>query len=316
LATIGKDIEKASELLRKGQLVSIPTETVYGLAANGLDPIAVAKIFEVKKRPFFNPLILHIGHLDQVAQLTTGLNSKTFDLLEALWPGPVTVLLPKSGLVPEITVAGNTKVAIRMPNHPLALKLLKNIDFPLAAPSANPFGYISPTDAGHVQTQLGRSIEYILDGGACKVGIESTIIEPMGEECNVLRYGGMPVKNLERFFKTVHHKTHGNSNPLAPGMLDKHYSPNTPFELYAHGEKPPMSHNGLYILFTDMMTEVPVDRKLILSPMGNMAEAASNLFKFMRQADEGKWNKIYATKVPNEGLGMAINDRLNRAAHQ
>ena len=187
MAEVGVDIERAAAFLSKGQLVAIPTETVYGLAGNALDVKAVSSIFETKNRPSFDPLILHVASLEQISPFVSEFPEKLKRLAEAFWPGPLTVLLARKASVPDLVTSGLDRVAVRVPNHPLTLALLVQLDFPLAAPSANPFGYISPTQAGHVDAQLGTQIPYILDGGVCAVGLESTIVGMEGEQvvsCN------------------------------------------------------------------------------------------------------------------------------------
>ncbi|MCZ6692366.1 MAG: L-threonylcarbamoyladenylate synthase, partial [Bacteroidetes bacterium] len=176
MAEIGSNIVRAKKFLVQSQLVSIPTETVYGLAANALDQDAVVKIFKVKDRPYFDPLIVHTHSLDQISKYTLDFPHKLYQLGKRLWPGPLTVILPKKKIIPDLVTAGKQDVAIRIPNHPLTLKLLQNLPFPLAAPSANPFGYISPTNPAHVLQNLGDKVPYILDGGPCELGIESTIV--------------------------------------------------------------------------------------------------------------------------------------------
>ena len=198
--TIGTDINHAAELLQQGEIIGIPTETVYGLAGNALNPMVVAKIFEAKERPAFDPLIVHIGQINQLQLLAESVPDRVKSMLENLWPGPLTILLRKKNLIPDITVSGNEKVAIRMPRQKMTQDLLRKLDFPLAAPSANPFGYISPTLAEHVTAQLGDKIPYVLDGGACEVGLESTIVEPIGSVCNILRLGGMELDKIRPYF--------------------------------------------------------------------------------------------------------------------
>jgi L-threonylcarbamoyladenylate synthase len=190
MAEVGVDIERAAAFLRKGQLVAIPTETVYGLAGNALDLKSVSSIFETKNRPSFDPLILHVASLEQVSPFVSEFPEKLKCLAEAFWPGPLTVLLPRKASVPDLVTSGLDRVAVRVPNHPLTLALLAQLDFPLAAPSANPFGYISPTQAAHVAAQLGSQVPYILDGGACAVGLESTIVGMEVEQVVIYRLGG------------------------------------------------------------------------------------------------------------------------------
>lgn len=314
MSAIGIDIDHAVKLLREGEIVGIPTETVYGLAANALDSNAVAKIFAAKERPAFDPLIVHIGHLSQLDQVAKDVPDSVKSMLEELWPGPLTVVLPRQSIIPDITVSGHEKVAVRMPSQPLALELLRNLDFPLAAPSANPFGYISPTSAVHVTAQLGGRIPYVLDGGNCEVGIESTIIEPMGVDCNVLRLGGLELEKLTPYFNNFNRMLNKSSNPSAPGQLAKHYSPKKDITVFERKNQMPVSNNATYILFDSSIEGLPEKNQLMLSRKSDLNEAASNVFSFLRKADEMEGNKIFALKLPEVGLGLAINDRLHRAA--
>ena len=313
---IGKDLETAKILLENGNLVAIPTETVYGLAANALNPIAVSQIFTVKNRPSFDPLIIHCPDVNAVQRYVKQVPVKAALLLKAFSPGALTVLLEKDQRIPDIVTAGLSKVAVRIPNHPMTLKLLKSIDFPLAAPSANPFGYISPTTARHVEDQLGDKISYILDGGPCSVGVESTIIGFEGEQAVVYRKGGMAIEKIERLIGPLIVNEYSNSNPSAPGMLKSHYAPRVPLKL---GNLPEMlkTHSdkkvGL-ISFSKLYPEVETNHQVVLSAGENMEEAARNLFAGMRLLDGMDLELILAELIPDEGLGRAINDRLRRAA--
>lgn len=314
MSAIGNDIDHAAKLLSEGEIVGIPTETVYGLAGNAFDSNAVAKIFAAKDRPAFDPLIVHIGHLSQIDLLAKEIPKSVKSMLEELWPGPLTVVLPRQSIIPDITVSGHEKVAIRMPSQTMALELLRNLDFPLAAPSANPFGYISPTKARHVIAQLGDRIPYVLDGGDCDVGIESTIIEPMGVDCNVLRLGGLELGKLAPYFNNFNRMLNKSSNPSAPGQLAKHYSPRKEISVFERKEEFPESNTATYILFDSYIEGIPEKNQLILSKKSDLNEAASNVFSFLRKADEMEGNEIFALKLPEVGLGPAINDRLYRAA--
>jgi L-threonylcarbamoyladenylate synthase len=198
MAEIGRDIEKAKSLLMQGDLVAIPTETVYGLAGNALDPEAVALIFETKNRPSFDPLILHTSSIGRVEDFVSSFPEKLKILAESFWPGPLTLLLPRKSVVPDLVTSGLDRVAVRVPKHPLTLALLESLDFPLAAPSANPFGYISPTRPEHVEAQLGEKIPYILDGEACDVGLESTIVGLEEDEIVIYRLGGLEISAIEK----------------------------------------------------------------------------------------------------------------------
>jgi L-threonylcarbamoyladenylate synthase len=320
MAEIGVDIEQAAAFLRQGKLVAIPTETVYGLAGNALDVKAVSSIFQTKNRPSFDPLILHVASLEQVSPFVSEFPEKLKRLAEAFWPGPLTLLLPRKSIVPDLVTSGLDRVAVRVPNHPLTLALLAQLDFPLAAPSANPFGYISPTQAGHVDAQLGTQIPYILDGGACAVGLESTIVGMEGEQVIIYRLGGLELSKIESVVGTVTVQAHSTSNPSAPGQLASHYAPQKPFILGNLGELvPQLIQQGKKVGVLSFSTHFPslsADCQVVLSSSQDLTEAAQRLFMAMRLLDESQAELIVAEFVPEIGLGRAINDRLKRAATQ
>jgi L-threonylcarbamoyladenylate synthase len=279
MAEIGIDIERAKAILESGNLVGIPTETVYGLAANAFNDASVAKIFEAKNRPFFDPLILHTDSIEKVKSFVEFIPPSLDLLLKTFSPGPLTVLLPKNNKVSDLCTAGLPRVAVRIPNHQLALELLKSIDFPLAAPSANPFGYISPTSAEHVNKQLGNKIEYILDGGECKVGLESTIIGLEGDAVTVYRKGGLAIEVIEKLVGEVKLLEHSSSNPTAPGMLKSHYAPNKKVFLWK-GQN--LDKRSGFLSFSEGRPHIHKNIQFVLSPKGNLTEAAQNLFKGLR----------------------------------
>ncbi|HSF53323.1 MAG TPA: L-threonylcarbamoyladenylate synthase [Algoriphagus sp.] len=318
MAQIGKDIALAKSFLEQGQLVGIPTETVYGLAGNALDSESVALIFETKNRPGFDPLILHTFSIDRVKDFVTFFPEKLKVLAEHFWPGPLTLLLPKKPIVPDLVTSGLDRVAVRVPKHPLTLALLEILDFPLAAPSANPFGYISPTRPSHVEAQLGEKIPYILDGGSCEVGLESTIVGMEGDEIVIYRLGGLEVSEIERLVGPIKIKDHSSSNPQAPGLLESHYAPRKPFilgnlkELIA--ENLQRNLDFAVLSFSEFYPEIKPENQIALSSDKNLHEAAKHLFAAMRKLDEGNAGVILAELLPEEGLGRAINDRLKRAA--
>lgn len=318
MSTIGTDIAKAGEYLRQGEVVAIPTETVYGLAANALNPAAVANIFEAKNRPTFDPLILHVPSLAAASDYVTEISETAKLLADAFWPGPLTLLLPKKTLIPDLVTAGLPTVAVRVPAHPLTLALLNALDFPLAAPSANPFGYISPTTPQHVAAQLGSRVPYILDGGPCQIGIESTIISLEGNRPTVLRLGGLSVEAIEAVIGPVVSTLHSSSNPLAPGMLNSHYAPGKPLYLIdepgIQGVLP--EPDVAYLLFARRKGQAAAPNRFFLSESGDFKEAAQRLFGTLRQLDAGPWREIRAELLPERDLGRAINDRLRRAAHR
>jgi L-threonylcarbamoyladenylate synthase len=313
---IGTDLERARSILSADGLVAIPTETVYGLGGNALSEQAVSRIFAAKDRPSFDPLIVHIGELEAIEKWTLKVDERVKLLAERFWPGPLTILLPRNNRIPDMVTAGSPLVALRMPDHPLTLELLQSLDFPLAAPSANPFGYISPTKAQHVADQLGKKVDYILDGGPCRVGLESTIIGfPAGNPL-VYRKGGIAIEQLERLLGEIEVRAHSVSNPEAPGMLKSHYAPGLPFflgDMATLLEEHAGKKAGL-ISFQKRYESVPVERQVILSPDGDLTEAARNLFAGMRRLDNLALDVILAEPVPERGLGRAINDRLRRAA--
>lgn len=315
-AMIGKDLQYAKEQLVAGELVAIPTETVYGLAANALSSAAATKIFAAKNRPSFDPLIVHTNSWQRVSQWVQEIPDTAHRLAAQFMPGPLTLLLPKNDSIPDIVTAGLPQVGIRLPSHPMTQSLLAMLEFPVAAPSANPFGYISPTRAQHVEDQLGDKVSYILDGGACQVGVESTILAFENHQVIVLRKGGTPVEAIEAVIGPVVIKAHSSSNPQAPGMLKSHYAPKVPF-LLGDLKKLVTQHRGKKIgilAFSDGLEDGSIAFQEILSPQGLLAEAAQGLFAAMRQLDQMDLDVIIAEFVPEEGLGRAINDRLRRAA--
>ena len=317
---IGSDISYATAILRKGRLVAIPTETVYGLAGNALDENAVMQIFSTKQRPFFDPLIVHVSGIAEVEKYVEEIPAAARLLMEKFWPGPLTILLKKKSIIPDLVTSGLDTVAVRMPDHPLTLELLKALDFPLAAPSANPFGYISPTTAQHVADQLGGKLEYILDGGPCDVGIESTIVGFENEKLVVYRLGGTTVNEISAVVGEVLVAPNSTSNPKAPGMLKSHYAPSKP--LYFGNLKELMKEhaksNFAILCFTGKEINAAIKSNVIirLSPEGKMEEAARNLFSALRQLDRMQVDCILAEQFPDVELGKAINDRLKRASVQ
>ena len=317
MAIIGTDLAQAALQLNQGNLVSIPTETVYGLAGNSFDPSVVAKIFEVKNRPSFDPLIVHISSIDYLEKVACQVPELAVQLAEKFWPGPLTLVIPKTDMVPDLATSGLPTVAVRVPSHPMTLELLKKLEFPLVSPSANPFGYISPTTAAHVEAQLGALIPYILDGGECTVGIESTIIG-FEEECPVLyRPGGLPLEEIEQVTGPMATRS-GKHGTLAPGMLKSHYAPdkqlfvgNIPTLIAQHG-----SRDVGILSYQHKFPDIDQHLQFQLSAKGDMKEAAQNLFAMLRKLDAMDIKYIFAEQVPPYGLGIAINDRLKRAAYE
>jgi len=314
MTRIGKDIKLAASILQAGELVAIPTETVYGLAGNALNNEAVLRIYDVKQRPFFNPLIIHLSDFSAVTRYVTELPPDAVILAKQFSPGPLSFLLPKSALVPDLVTAGSDRVVVRIPSHPMALELLSMVDFPLAAPSANTFGYVSPVSAEHVMEGLGGKLTYILDGGPCAVGLESTIVGFEDGEIIIHRLGGVTVEDIRKITGKDPVLNLLHKRPETPGQLKSHYAPSTKLVVGDVNEllMENRDKNIAVISFTKNYTGVA--RNFVLSPSGNMHEAASNLFSVLREIDSLDVNLILAEKFPEEGIGRAINDRLSRAS--
>jgi L-threonylcarbamoyladenylate synthase len=313
----GTDVERAARLLVGGGLVAFATETVYGLGANALDTRAVARIFEVKGRPRFDPLIVHVADPKCLERLVTAIPDLARALIERFWPGPLTLVLPKAAIVPDLVTAGLPSVAVRMPAHPLALKLLERADTPIAAPSANLFGQVSPTTSQHVADQLGSQIDYILDGGPCSVGLESTVLNLSDAVPTLLRPGGVSREQIEEVVGAVASislVSVGVNPQLGPGLLATHYATRTPLVLAKPEDQLPDAPRVGLLAFQPESSLQPFAAVEILSPRGDLVEAAANLFAAMRRLDVLNLDLIVARPVPDIGLGGAINDRLRRAA--
>lgn len=312
---IGTDLAKAKALLEQGELVVIPTETVYGLAGNALNPDAVAKIYETKNRPQFNPLILHVSGFKQMQLYAEDVPHDCLKLTESFSPGPLTFLLNKRLDVPDMVTAGSKRVAIRIPNQPLTLQLLDSLNFPLAAPSANPSGYVSPVNVEHVVQGLYGKIPYILDGGAANVGLESTIVGFEAGETVMHRLGGIALEEIEQVLGKPVKISITHDAPETPGQLKSHYATYTKFvvgDLDALKVEYAGKHFGIISFSTVHKGTFP---QIVLSINGNLREAASKLFTAMREMDAQNFDLILAEWVPDVGIGKAINDRLRRAAH-
>lgn len=306
------NLERAAQIICSGGLVAFPTETVYGLGANALDATAVAKIFEAKQRPSFDPLIVHISDREMLQQVVREVPAVAEKLMARFWPGPLTLVLPRLEAVPGIVTAGLPTVAVRMPAHPVAQALIRKAGVPIAAPSANPFGYLSPTRAEHVERMLGHRVDLILDGGSTLFGVESTIVL-LAEKPVLLRHGAVPLEELERVLGTVALQVEASEKPLVPGQLPQHYAPRTPIRIAAPEEVPSALRKRVgYLAFR----EVPKGFKVVkvLSPTGNLLEAAAHLFEALHQLDRLGLEAIYAEPIPEVGLGRAIMDRLRRAS--
>ncbi|WP_225036769.1 L-threonylcarbamoyladenylate synthase [Winogradskyella sp. SM1960] len=320
MSIISKDISKAIQLLTAEDIVAIPTETVYGLAGNIYSEKAITSIFETKKRPFFNPLIVHISSIDELSTIVDHIPVKAQLLAEAFWPGPITLVLKKKAIIPDLITGGKDTVAVRVPNHPTTLELLRRLEFPLAAPSANPFSSISPTTAQHVDTYFKDTIKMVLDGGACTSGIESTIIGFENDEPIIYRLGSTAIEAIETVVGHVDIKNSVKSEtadiPDAPGMLARHYAPKTKTVLTDNVletiKRYPNKRIGV-LVFTSKIESTSIKTQIVLSKLGSLEEAASKLYNALHQLDTEHLDLIIAEEFPDFGLGKSINDRLTRA---
>lgn len=316
MTIISKDITKAIDILTNEDVVAIPTETVYGLAGNIYSEKAIRKIFAVKKRPLFNPLIAHVPSIESAEALAADFPEKARMLADAFWPGSLTLLLKKKATVPDLITAGKDTVAIRIPNHPVTLELLKNLPFPLAAPSANPFGGISPTSAQHVENYFKDSISMVLEGGSCQNGIESTIVGFENKEPVIYRLGSISMEEITAVIGNVTLKNKKEVAPSAPGMLSRHYAPNTKLYLVdnvANFLQDYPNKKIAVIRFSEELKSSNVAHLEILSATKNFKEAASKLYTTLHKLDTLDLDMIVAEKFPDVGLGKSINDRLERA---
>ncbi len=314
---VSKDIYLAAQLLYSEEIIAIPTETVYGLAGNIYSEKAIRSIFDLKKRPLINPLIVHIGTKNQLEDLATEIPDLAKNLIDKFWPGSLTLVLKKKETVPDFVTGGKNTVAVRMPNHPITLKLLDLLPFPLAAPSANPFGSISPTSASHVATYFNEKIPMVLDGGSCQNGIESTIIGFENDLPVLYRLGSISIEEIENEIGPVPIKNFEDQNPSAPGMMARHYAPKTKTLIvssiydtinYCKGKK-----IGL-LVFNSKINDNNILHQEVLSINGNLKEAASQLYVALHRLDALNLDVIIAERFPDNQLGRAINDRLERAA--
>ncbi|CAM2820857.1 L-threonylcarbamoyladenylate synthase [Flavobacterium frigoris] len=316
MALISTSSHDAAALLNQNDIVAIPTETVYGLAGNAFNEKAIKKIFELKKRPFYNPLIVHIKSVADLNQIATEIPEKALLLADAFWPGPLTLVLKRQNTIPDLVTGGKNTVAVRVPNHPVALALLEQLDFPLAAPSANPFGSISPTKAQHVADYFTNSPLTILEGGECQSGIESTIIGFEEGSAVLYRLGSITIEEIEAVIGILKIKTHDEETPSAPGMLSKHYAPKTKTVLTENitTELALFSTKTIGLLsYQNHFHHQHIVSNEVLSPTGDLKEAASRLYNALHKLDQLKLDVIIAERFPDYGLGRTINDRLERA---
>lgn len=321
LSMLENKILKAQKILVNGGVIALPTETVYGLAANAYDASAVKRIFTIKKRPLTSPLIVHTSHLDRAKLLVKSMPEKAIILAETFWPGPLTLLLEKKASLPDIVNAGLAEVGIRVPSHPVAQMLLEKLPFPLAAPSANPFGYISPTTAQHVEAQLGKKVDYILDGGRCTRGLESTIVGFSNKKPVIYRLGSITQEEIEKVIGPAPYLPpiqKDKSIQLTPGRSERHYSPHTPILV---GDLPSLlrnlrNHRVVALCFDTSLDDLSVAHQVVLSPKKSLEEAAHKLFDALHHLDMLGADFIIAPYFPEEGLGRVMNERLLRASTQ
>lgn len=299
------EIAKAARVIRDGGLVAFPTETVYGLGADATSDRAVARVYEAKGRPSFNPLIVHVPDL-AAAEKLGDFPGQARRLAEAFWPGPLTIVVPRRKTCPVslLASAGLPSLALRVPAHPVAQELLQAVDRPVVAPSANASGRMSPTMAAHVRVGLGKKVDLVLDGGACAVGVESTIVGFLREEPELLRPGGIAREDIERVIGHRLAAARASDAPVAPGQLESHYAPHAELRLDAETRRA----GEIYLGFGAR------DGERNLSASGDLVEAAANLFRMLHELDETGAKSIAVAPIPHRGLGEAINDRLRRAA--
>jgi L-threonylcarbamoyladenylate synthase len=316
MTLISQDVDKAISLLDQDELIAIPTETVYGLAGNIYSEKAIRSIFALKKRPLFNPLIVHIHSIDQLENLTTEFPEKAEQLANQFWPGPLTLLLKKHPNVPDLITAGKDTVAIRIPNHALTLALLSKLNYPLAAPSANPFGSISPTNALHVADYFVGQLPMVLEGGQCQNGIESTIVGFENGEPVLYRLGAISQEDLERVVGQIPLKNKKENAPEAPGMLSRHYAPSTTTYMFTDLQESLTQHTGKKIgvlAFQQAYHNPAISHLELLSISGSLIESAAKLYAALHTLDKLQLDVLLVEKFPDSELGKSINDRLERA---
>jgi L-threonylcarbamoyladenylate synthase len=322
-----ENLRRAGDCLAHGGLVAMPTETVYGLGADAFDERAVARVFEAKARPSFDPLIVHVASVQGVERVAEVPSAKALALMERLWPGPLTLVMPRKAEVPDIVTSGLDTVAIRLPSHPVARAIIAYSGTAIAAPSANPFGYLSPTTAAHVASGLGDRIDYIVDGGPCSVGVESTVLDMTVDPPHILRPGGMPAEAIEEVIGRIDRSEAPEAASVAqasPGLLKSHYAPRTRLYLFEHlcvGKAKPRGRAAALLMGPaippESLREAARGRFELaryLSTTGDLVEAAAGLFSALHELDSGGFDEIWAERAPERGLGPAINDRLYKAS--
>ena len=311
-----RSIREGADAIRNGGIVGFPTETVYGLGANAFDERAVSRVFEAKQRPYNDPLIVHVSDRGQLESVASSVSDIAGRLMDAFWPGPLTLVLPRSRAVPDIVTTGNPTVAVRMPSNPWALELIRLSKTPIAAPSANAFGRTSPTTARHVEEQLRGKYDVLIDGGACRVGVESTVLAAASGLPVVLRPGGTSRESIEEVIGAV--RIAGDGTDIgkeieSPGMLPSHYAPRVPMSVVEdpsiYSEEP----DAGIILLGPSQTRFS-GKVSVLSRSGDLAEAATNLYQAIRRLDAAGTSKIIVQRFPDRGIGVAMNDRVSRAS--
>jgi L-threonylcarbamoyladenylate synthase len=311
------NIEKAASLLKEGKVVAIPTETVYGLAANMWDEDAILRVFATKKRPLTNPLIVHIGHVSQLELLVEEVPYVINKLITHFWPGPLTILLPKNNSISHTITAGSPFVAVRMPKHDITLKLIEKTGFPLVAPSANPANQVSPTSAEHVEKYFGQSIDMILDGGICEKGIESTIVSWNGEKIVIHREGSLSREVIHEALGSDCTISKDSKEITAPGQFSKHYAPSKPLYLCNNIDDHLDDFKGMKVGIITY-NEIPKNKDVcfvrILAPNNSLTIAMKNLYRTLHEMEDLPIDCILCEWMPNEKEGKGINDRLRRAA--
>ena len=319
-----ENLRRAGACIARGGLVAFPTETVYGLGADAFDARAVARIFEAKARPSFDPLIVHVASVGDVGRVAAAPSTKARALMSALWPGPLTLVMPKLEVIPGIVTSGLDTVAVRLPAHPVARSIIVHSGTVVAAPSANPFGYISPTLASHVERSLGDKVDIIVDGGPCSIGLESTVLDMTVDPPRLLRPGGMPAEAIEAIIGPIDRRPFipTASAAASPGLLDSHYAPRTSLYLVEAGAMATARPSGKAAALTISAVSAAASAAITgrfalvrqLSPSGDLVEAAAGLFAALHDLDAGGFDQIWAEKAGNHGLGPAINDRLFKAS--
>ncbi|MGW2342403.1 L-threonylcarbamoyladenylate synthase [Streptomyces sp. NPDC001661] len=318
-AVTGTDIDKAVGVLRAGGLVALPTETVYGLAADAEDPAAVARIFQTKGRPPNHPLIVHIGGAEHLDDWADEVPEAARLLAERFWPGPLTMVLPRGARVPLETTGGLETVAVRVPDHPVALELLNAFGGGVAAPSANRFGSVSPTTADHVRTELGDGVDFVLDGGPCEVGVESTIVDATSESLSILRPGGVTREDLEEALGRPL-DVPDTSEVRVPGQHPSHYAPNArvvlvdPEELLAETARAHELGHRVGVFVPSALADAPLKAHAVAAVPASLDAYARGLYGYLRELDEQGCDLILVSLPAQEGLGLAIANRLRRAA--